>query len=43
MKTLQIEMPDQHAREVETAVEAGRFENSAEFIRAALAGMFPAD
>jgi len=36
MKTLQVELPDQMAREVENAVEAGKFENSAEVIRAAL-------
>ena len=36
MKTLQIELPDQLARDVESAVEAGRFENTAEVVRAAL-------
>ena len=36
MKTLQIEVPDQVAREVEEAVEAGLFENAAEVVRVAL-------
>ncbi len=36
MKTLQVELPDQMAREVEHAVEAGVFENAAEVVRAAL-------
>lgn len=36
MKTLRIELPDQLAREIETAVESGRFENPAEVVRAAL-------
>lgn len=36
MKTLQIELPDQLAREVESAVETGRFENPTDVIRAAL-------
>lgn len=36
MKTLHVELPDQMAREVEDAVEAGTFENPAEVIRAAL-------
>jgi Arc/MetJ-type ribon-helix-helix transcriptional regulator len=36
MKTLEVELPDQMAREVENAVAAGKFENSAEVVRAAL-------
>ncbi len=36
MKTLQVELPDQLAREVESAVETGRFENTTEVVRAAL-------
>lgn len=36
MKTLQVELPDQMAREVQDAVEAGQFENTAEVVRAAL-------
>ena len=36
MKTLQVELPDQMAREVENAVETGKFENAAEVVRAAL-------
>jgi Arc/MetJ-type ribon-helix-helix transcriptional regulator len=36
MKTLQVEIPDQMAREVENVVEAGKFENPAEVVRAAL-------
>jgi Arc/MetJ-type ribon-helix-helix transcriptional regulator len=36
MKTLQVEIPDQMAREVENVVEAGTFENPAEVVRAAL-------
>lgn len=36
MKTLQVELPDQMAREVEEAVEAGVFQNSAEVVRGAL-------
>jgi putative addiction module CopG family antidote len=36
MKTLQVELPDQMAREVETAIETGKFENATEVVRAAL-------
>ena len=36
MKTLQVELPDQMAHEVETAVETGKFENATEVVRAAL-------
>lgn len=36
MKTLQVELPDRMAREVEHAVEAGGFENATEVVRAAL-------
>ncbi len=36
MKTLQVELPDQMAREVEDAVAAGVFQNSAEVVRVAL-------
>ena len=36
MKTLQVELPDQVAQEVETAVETGKFENVTEVVRAAL-------
>jgi putative addiction module CopG family antidote len=36
MKTMQIDLPDQLAIEVETAVKSGRFENSGEVVRAAL-------
>ena len=36
MKTLQVELPDEMAREVENAVEAGTFENAAEVVRASL-------
>jgi Arc/MetJ-type ribon-helix-helix transcriptional regulator len=36
MKTLQVELPDEMAREVENAVETGTFENSAEVVRASL-------
>ena len=36
MKTLQVELPDQMAQEVETAVETGQFENATEVVRAAL-------
>ena len=36
MKKLQVELPDQMAREVEDAVEAGTFENAAEVVRVAL-------
>ena len=36
MKTLQVELPDQLAEELETAVRAGRFQNSGEVVRAAL-------
>ena len=36
MKTLQIELPDQMAHELEHAVETGIFENAAEAVRMAL-------
>lgn len=36
MKTLQVELPDQMAREVAEVVEAGQFENVTEVVRAAL-------
>jgi Arc/MetJ-type ribon-helix-helix transcriptional regulator len=36
MKTLQVELPDEMAREVENAVETGTFENAAEVVRASL-------
>lgn len=36
MKTLQVELPDQIAREVEQVVETGVFENAAEVVRVAL-------
>ena len=36
MKTLQIDLPDQMAQEVDAAVAAGVFENAAEVVRVAL-------
>ena len=36
MKTLRVELPDEMAREVENAVEAGSFANAAEVVRASL-------
>ena len=36
MKTLQVELPDEMAREVENAVEAGSFADAAEVVRASL-------
>ncbi len=36
MKMLQVELPDQMAHEIADAVEAGKFENAAEVVRAAL-------
>ena len=36
MTTLQVELPDQMAHEIADAVEAGKFENAAEVVRAAL-------
>ena len=36
MKTLQVELPDEMAREVENAVKVGTFENAAEVVRASL-------
>ena len=36
MKTLQVELPDEMAREVENAVETGTFENATEVVRASL-------
>jgi len=37
MKTLQVELPDQMAKEVERAVETGVFLNATEVVRVALA------
>jgi len=36
MKTMQVELPDQLAREVESAVQSGRFENAGDLVRVAL-------
>ena len=36
VKTLQVELPEEIAREVENAVEAGAFANASEVVRAAL-------
>jgi Arc/MetJ-type ribon-helix-helix transcriptional regulator len=36
MKTLQVELPDEIAREVEAAVRSGVFHDAAEVVRAAL-------
>jgi Arc/MetJ-type ribon-helix-helix transcriptional regulator len=36
MKTLQVELPDQMAREVEEVLKAGIFEDAAELLRTAL-------
>ena len=36
MKTLQVELPDQMVHEIADAVEAGKFENATEVVRAAL-------
>jgi Arc/MetJ-type ribon-helix-helix transcriptional regulator len=36
MKTLQVELPDQMAHEITDAVDAGKFENAADVVRAAL-------
>ena len=36
MKTLQVDLPDEMAHEVEKAVQAGSFENAAEVVRASL-------
>jgi Arc/MetJ-type ribon-helix-helix transcriptional regulator len=36
MKTLQVDLPDEMAHEVENAVQAGSFENAAEVVRASL-------
>lgn len=33
MKTLHVELPDEMAREVENAVQAGAFENATEVVR----------
>jgi Arc/MetJ-type ribon-helix-helix transcriptional regulator len=35
MQTMQVELPDQLAREVESAVQSGRFENAGELVRVA--------
>ncbi len=36
MKTLQVELPDQLALEIADVVEAGKFEDATEVVRAAL-------
>ena len=36
MQTLQVELPDEIARDVETAVKAGAFRDAAEVVRTAL-------
>jgi putative addiction module CopG family antidote len=36
MKTLSVELPDQMAHEIANAVDAGKFENAADVVRAAL-------
>lgn len=36
MKTLRVELPDQVAREIEQAVQAGLFENATEVVRVAV-------
>lgn len=36
MKTLQVDLSDELAREISEAVESGKFENAAEVVRAAL-------
>ena len=36
MKTLQVELPDEIARDVETAINTGAFRDAAEVVRAAL-------
>jgi Arc/MetJ-type ribon-helix-helix transcriptional regulator len=36
MKTLQVDLPDEMAHEVESAVQAGSFENAAEVVRASV-------
>lgn len=36
MKTLQVELPDQISREVNDAVESGKFESADEVVRVAL-------
>jgi Arc/MetJ-type ribon-helix-helix transcriptional regulator len=36
MKTLQVELPDQMAREVQNVIETGVFENAEEVVRVAL-------
>lgn len=36
MKTLQVELPDEMAHEIDDAVVAGQFENAAEAVRAAV-------
>jgi Arc/MetJ-type ribon-helix-helix transcriptional regulator len=36
MKTVQIDLPDELARDLENAVETGRFESPGEVVRAAL-------
>ena len=36
MKTVQVDLPDQLARDLESVVESGRFQNAAEVVCAAL-------
>jgi Arc/MetJ-type ribon-helix-helix transcriptional regulator len=36
MKTLQVELPDQMARDIADAVETGKFESAAEVVHTAL-------
>jgi len=36
MKPLRVELPDQVAREIDQAVQAGLFENATEVVRAAV-------
>ena len=36
MKTLQVELPDEMAHEIADVVEAGKFENVSDVVRAAL-------
>jgi Arc/MetJ-type ribon-helix-helix transcriptional regulator len=36
MKTIQVELPDQIAHEVQSAVETGKFADAADVVRAAL-------
>jgi Arc/MetJ-type ribon-helix-helix transcriptional regulator len=36
MKTMQLELPDQLARDIETAVKSGHFESAGDVVRVAL-------